>query len=839
MSAHDDLVCPICMVSELTAATKVYPLCQCKLSICFDCLRRWAETKYCCPFCNIPFTQIALQQTEQELRVRLRGKVDTGKLEEVVSAWTELLRHLRTEMEVGLTVLNMDSLGDDDGFYDLVWQPLQRSRTPFLPSNWGQMSSTSSTYSNIRNTQLLPPSVLNNGNNGPSMLIVQPSLSVSFTQPSNNPHGYLPPPQTSMNTDNKEHPEAFSNETDNLNLEPIGNFNEEHRHIHTLMPSSNGQPVGTDLRTCLSSPGNKILFQDISNLPFDNDGSVRTDDLKLPSTPNSWVQPNSLRNWPHQSAGNLSTYSTSSVVEELIRKNGNLVKLILSKQLNVRWVVSLRPGTASARKYGSNTVGVIMKHVKEHRLVEELEGFEQMSLTVRLLDGSWLTKVPVDDLCSKGRRATLTEWLRIGDLLWTRFGICIAKELHPKLGRVTVQFLGRFTDPWECSSRNRHVIYEELRGVLYNSRTPRRCSQDDEQKDDKRSRKEEIKREHNWRGQIVNAPLSGAEIMYKVIPMPCKKDSDISRRDAEEERLQLDSDDINLQPPNFGKTERESVPFQPHSLEENMDGDRMILGNEGTKTKYTVTPMLPKTIPSTERKYPGEDRSPGLDNGHVYLPFNDLRRTEKPSVCFLPATPREEIIEKSTISEKDVERIVGRPPSGTKVKHTANAMLSKMNTDISISKTEQERLLVLDSSVINSDPSITARAKRQRLLLQPTIFKLESKTSSEDVIEEPFITKSPLNINGMTSSSGSFVLPRREPSHGKADTRQSYIVEPDLPEFNLPNVGEDKSTVRIIYDTDIKTVLSAQDLIARIEKRAERLEIIRTTKNAQQLSITI
>jgi len=831
MSAYGNLICPICMVSELTAATKVYPLCQCKLSICFDCLRRWAETKYCCPFCNIPFTQIALQQTEQELRVRLLEQVDTGKLEEVVSAWAELLRHLRTEMEVGLTVLNIDALGDDDGFYDLVWQPLQRSRTPFFPSNWGETSSISSMYSNIHNTHLLPPSLLSNAS---SMLIVQPSLSLSFTQPSNIPHGYLTPPQTSTNMNNEELPEGFSNETENLNDEPSSNVNEKLRNIH----SSNGQPLGTDLRTFLSSPGNKVLLQDISSPPLDKYGSVRTGDLNLPPTPNSWVRPNSLRNLPHQSAGNLSTNSTSSIVEELIHKNGTQVKLILSKQLNVRWLVSLRPGTPSARKYGSNTVGVIMKHVKERVLVEGLERSAEMSLTVRLLDGSWLTKVPVDDLCSKGRRASLTEWLRIGDLLWTRFGIGMAKELHPKLGRVTVQFLGRFTDPWESSSRNRHVIYEELRSVLHNSHTVSRCSQVDEQKGDKRSDKEAINRDHWWHGQIVSAPPSGPNIKYTVIPMLCKTDTDISRRDAEEEILSLDSDDINLPPLSFGKTERESVPFQPHSLEENMDGEGMILENEWTKTKHTVTPIPPKTTACIERKYPGEDRSPGLDNGDVHLPFPNLCRTEKPSVIFCQATPRQEIMEESTVSEKDVKRIVGRPPSGTKVKHTANAMLSKMNTDISI-ETEQEGLLVLDSSVINPDPSITARAKRQRLLLQPAAFMLESKTSSEDEIEEPVTMKSPLNITGLTSSSGSFVLPGREPSHGKAEERQSYIVESDVPEFDLPTVGEDKSTLRIIYDTDIKTVLSAQDLIARIEKRAERLEIIRTTENAEQMSITM
>jgi len=177
----------------------------------------------------------------------------------------------------------------------------------------------------------------------------------------------------------------------------------------------------------------------------------------------------------------------------------------------------------------------------------------------------------VEDLSSKGRRATLTEWLRIGDLLWTRFGICIAKELLPNLGQVKVHFLGQFTDPQECSSRSRHVKYEELRSVLYTSRTPCRCSEGEELKYGKRFEHEELKGDHKKLGNIGNTACPGTKIKYTVNPIISKTDIDISRRDVEEERFLLDSDDIDLQPPTLGRTQRKSVPFQPYTSKGDLD----------------------------------------------------------------------------------------------------------------------------------------------------------------------------------------------------------------------------------------------------------------------------
>jgi len=127
MTDYDETLCPICMVSELTAAMRVYPLCQCKLSICFDCLKRWAETKYCCPFCNIPFTQDALKQTEEQLKMRLQGQVAVDVLEIVVEAWLSLLAALRPELELGLAVLHMNS-----GLPENYSPMLTRLQVPFF-----------------------------------------------------------------------------------------------------------------------------------------------------------------------------------------------------------------------------------------------------------------------------------------------------------------------------------------------------------------------------------------------------------------------------------------------------------------------------------------------------------------------------------------------------------------------------------------------------------------------------------------------------------------------------------------------------------------------------------
>merc|ERR550534_680168 len=265
-----------------------------------------------------------------------------------------------------------------------------------------------------------------------------------------------------------------------------------------------------------------------------------------------------------------------------------------------------------------------------------------------------------------------------------------------------------------------------------------------------------------------------------------------------------------------------------------MEVEDMILENKSTKIKHIVIPMPPKTKAGIWKRYAGDDRSPVLDNSDLNLPHQNLGGTEGSNNFFQPATPQEEISGKRTA---DV-RVGGWPFSGTKAKHTANAMVSRTNTDIPRSETEQKGLLAWDCSDLKLDPSIPTMSKKESLLIQPGTPNLGSETSVEGGIEEPFIPKS-LLFNGVTNTSGSFVLPGRGPFYCKAGTRESYVVESDVPEFNLSPEGEEKLTVRIIYDTDIKTVISAQDLIAPIEKRAERLEIIRTADTGEHLPITI
>jgi len=109
MSSFDEKNCPICRTHELTPATKVYPLCECELCLCFDCLRKYVKMRYSCPFCNIPFSQNTFRQSAEELRLRLRGRVASDSLEEVVNTWVTQLRDICSEMAVGLAVLSVDA----------------------------------------------------------------------------------------------------------------------------------------------------------------------------------------------------------------------------------------------------------------------------------------------------------------------------------------------------------------------------------------------------------------------------------------------------------------------------------------------------------------------------------------------------------------------------------------------------------------------------------------------------------------------------------------------------------------------------------------------------------
>jgi len=464
MSDYGDKYCPICTTSELTAATKVYPLCECKLSICFDCLRRWAETKYCCPFCNISFTQNALNQTKEELRIRLRHKVAPAMLEGVIEDWNDLLEQLRSHMEIGLTVLNMDSPSDDDDeFYDLLNQPLQRSRTPFLPSSWGQRSSTASSYSN---RHLGPPSV----SNVPAFSIVQPSFSMSLTPCSHNEQANLRADHscTLTITDDIQLPAP----TQSAPNSPPTEFYQNIQRNVTRNKSANDHPCCTSLTLGITSSTDDWSFQNQVPMPIRLENyHERTLWLSSPTSIED------QQKWHNQHVDNFSISTVrSSKVDEFVRRHHDHLKSLLSNGLNVRDLVRIRPGTVLAKKFGPNSLGVIMKHSRELQYGASLEAKQPVSLILRLLDGSWLNPVRLEDVEPEGKKATLRQWLRIGDLLWTRFGIATAEELHPDSGQIAIQFLRHFAISEGTSCRSRGEIHQELRSVLFDSRAPSRWS---------------------------------------------------------------------------------------------------------------------------------------------------------------------------------------------------------------------------------------------------------------------------------------------------------------------------------------------------------------------------
>jgi len=87
-------------------------------------------------------------------------------------------------------------------------------------------------------------------------------------------------------------------------------------------------------------------------------------------------------------------------------------------------------------------------------------------LTVRLSDGSWLTQVRVEDVEARYKRATLCQWLRVGDVLWTRYGVAVTVELHPKSRQVTVRYLrGLNYFKEHCNINNVDEIYKIIKTV--------------------------------------------------------------------------------------------------------------------------------------------------------------------------------------------------------------------------------------------------------------------------------------------------------------------------------------------------------------------------------------
>jgi len=431
MSEDGEPRCPICNISELTAATKVYPLCQCKLSICFDCLKRWAEIKYCCPFCNIHFTSDALHQTKEDLMIRLRGKVDDSMLEEVVDDWVELLQLLCNGMDVGLVLLNMESAdGSDIELPDLFAPTLERARTPFFPNDWP-----------FRRTS----SMLSRSNFGS---LRQPNLSTTSS--------FMIPTLSSYTSI------------------PYSIFDRQGTEINTL-PTQHGTLHSTHSNLIRSSQRNSGLNLYRSS-KTDNLGLHTEISQGIPTAnTHSRYQLIKANMLAKDSSSRLSNFSNNSEnhskrLGEFMRNHSERVKSVLSKKLHVRELVKIRPGSDVERQLegNHNRVGVLMKHSGKFRVgpADEVIMEQDMLLTVRLRDGSWLYNVRVEDVESLGKRATLTEYLRIGDILLTRFGVAVARQLHPSSAQVTVEFRGEFVDPKKFSLRERNEIHAELRRVL-------------------------------------------------------------------------------------------------------------------------------------------------------------------------------------------------------------------------------------------------------------------------------------------------------------------------------------------------------------------------------------
>jgi len=441
--------CPICTTNLLTEATKVYPLCDCKVSLCFDCLRCWAKRKYCCPFCNIPFSQNTIRQTAEELRVRLRNHVALEHLDEVVEAWVNQLTEMRSDMEVGLAMLNIDS--------DNFSLTIRRARTPVWSLNPYTHPSSSSHLLNI-----LPPMLSTNVSMGTVISVVPPALS----QASNSVMG-LPYSEAELPATGK----VRSSPGFRLNRPNIN------RTVNDLGFNSSAYLNDRNLRArnFLTIPDLQSSGSTATQLSIDEDSLITSEDEKSLD----------VRVADHQrEAQQTSPIPSINIVRfnDFVQKRCGRMKSILAKRLHVRELVQIRSGSNLARKLEPESVGVIMNYSGGLPVGSNgdllLEEDHPITLTVRLLDGSWLTDVQVEDVEAQGKRATLRQYLRVGDLLWTRFGIAMTCELHPKSGQVTVRYPNGIVNSKEdFSIDNLEEVCKEVRTELFGPTAETGCNE--------------------------------------------------------------------------------------------------------------------------------------------------------------------------------------------------------------------------------------------------------------------------------------------------------------------------------------------------------------------------
>lgn len=125
--------CPVCQDADLEGATRYYPLCDCRESLCFECLEKIIKSSFRCPFCNLDFTAETLRQTEQDLRKKmLKSRVPkTDSLDKIVKEWAGILNSLSSAMEDELMYMDCgddtdNGMGDD--LPDLFGGPLALRR---------------------------------------------------------------------------------------------------------------------------------------------------------------------------------------------------------------------------------------------------------------------------------------------------------------------------------------------------------------------------------------------------------------------------------------------------------------------------------------------------------------------------------------------------------------------------------------------------------------------------------------------------------------------------------------------------------------------------------------
>jgi len=425
------------------------------------------------------------------LRLRLQSAVSVDVLDKVVEAWVSLLQTLRPEMELGLAVLHMNS-----GLPENLSPLLTRSNVPFISVN---MSHAPSSTMGHQNSHMSPrPSPAQSTSISSGMPIIQPSFSIlsnTFSRsfdwqvPRDNYSGYLNLPVP----DRKRVSSAPGVPTTCNNSAFLGN----RRHQSgTFAPSANDHPSQRDWgHESFVSPHrgfgvSAFHSQNFNSLRLETkDSNLTTAEVTLPMPPDSESNQASFLGDQCRARARSPQRSVPTLLsdkfEEFVQKGCGAIKYVLSKHLHVRELVNIRPGTKLGRMLQPNSVGVVMKHSGELRVGPHgdfrLKRDRPMCLTVRLLNGSWLNNVRVEDVQSRGERATLNQYLRLGDILWTRFGLATVRQLHPESGQITAEFPGGFRDTKVDFPRNE--IHQELRRVLFGNKT---CME------------EEIKNEFKW-----------------------------------------------------------------------------------------------------------------------------------------------------------------------------------------------------------------------------------------------------------------------------------------------------------------------------------------------------